>query len=151
MKFAWLLLVALLIAACGRAGEGPGTPPGSTPEPTPAEIASSVPSDPDEAVLHALKAAGSDLSRPHEIEFFVYVPTMEACVAVSAALVPAGFPTVGSKKAADGSGWVCTAKTTMVPDLDALRTIRRKMEALAAEHGGEYDGWGAPVVGASDR
>lgn len=33
--------------------------------------------DPDQQVLDQLKAAGSDLSKPHKIEFFLYFPSKE--------------------------------------------------------------------------
>ncbi|MEQ1934899.1 MAG: ribonuclease E inhibitor RraB, partial [Fimbriimonadaceae bacterium] len=41
---------------------------------------------PDDEVLAQLKLAGSDLSKPHMVEFFLYLPTRESALAVGADL-----------------------------------------------------------------
>jgi regulator of ribonuclease activity B len=101
--------------------------------------------DLDEAVLAQLRQAGSNLTKPHEIEFFLYFP-MEA-VAHNAAeqIRRLGFD-VAVRPAAQGPGWLCFAKKTMVPVADALQELRRGFNTLAVSLGGKYDGWGTGVV-----
>lgn len=49
--------------------------------------------DPDEAVLIQLKNAGSDLSKPHKIEFFLYFPTQADAEQAGVQLRRTGFDT----------------------------------------------------------
>jgi hypothetical protein len=101
--------------------------------------------DLDEAVLIQLKNAGSDLSKPHKIEFFLYFPTQADAEQAELQIRHANFG-AEIRRAAKGNDWLCLATKTMVPDLPALQKIRREFNALAASLGGEYDGWGTEVV-----
>ena len=100
--------------------------------------------DPDEAVLVQLKKAGSNLSKPHRIEFFLYFPTKLVAEQAALRIKPAGFE-VDVKLAAKGNDWLCFATRTMIPELPALQKIRRDFTAIASSLGGEYDGWGTAV------
>lgn len=101
--------------------------------------------DPDEAVLTELNKVGSDLSKPHGIEFFLYLPSEADARQAAEQLTVDGFE-VEVSQAAEGSDWVCLATKTMVPNLADLQQIRLKLERIAAATGGVYDGWGSPVV-----
>lgn len=101
--------------------------------------------DRDLAVIAQLEAAGSDLSKPHEIEFFLYFPSEQAANHAASRLRNASFG-VEVQLGADGTRWLCLATRSLVPTHDALASSRALLEALASELGGEYDGWGAPVV-----
>ena len=101
--------------------------------------------DPDEVVLAQLKKAGSDLSKPHKIEFFLYFPKEAVAKEASLRVKQAGF-NIEIRRAAKGTDWLCFATKTMVPELSALQKIRREFEALANSLGGEYDGWGTEIV-----
>jgi hypothetical protein len=100
--------------------------------------------DPDDLVLTQLKKAGSDLSKPHHIEFFLYFPTQSVAEQAGTQIKTAGFD-VTVKAAAQGSDWLCLATKTMVPDLSPLQKIRREFNTLSASLGGDYDGWGTGV------
>ncbi len=100
--------------------------------------------DLDGAVLIQLKKAGSDLSKPHAIEFFLYFPTQTVAEQAAPRVKAAGFD-VQVKPAAKGSDWLCYATKAMVPDLPALQKIRVDFNSLAASLGGQYDGWGTEV------
>lgn len=102
-------------------------------------------SDPDQAVLEQLKKAGSDLSKPHDIEFFLYFPNESGAKQAATKIKEAGFA-VEARPAAQGTGWLCLAKRTMVPELSALQKIRHDFSSSANALGGEYDGWGTGVV-----
>lgn len=47
--------------------------------------------DPDQLVLDQLKKAGSNLAKPHHIEFFVYFPTKDDAVDFAAKTKDTGF------------------------------------------------------------
>lgn len=101
--------------------------------------------DLDESVLVQLKKAGSDLSKPHGIEFFLYFPTQSVAENAASSLRTSGFE-VDVRRAAQGDAWLCFVTKTMVPELADLQRIRRDFVALAASLSGEYDGWGTQVV-----
>jgi len=101
--------------------------------------------DPDETLLKQLKKAGSDLSKPHKLEFYLYFPTQSAATEVAATIKSAGFETE-VKPAGTGRSWLCYATKTMVPELKALQKARHDFTAIATAKGGQYDGWGTEVV-----
>jgi regulator of RNase E activity RraB len=101
--------------------------------------------DPDEAVLVQLKKAGSNPSKPYEIEFFVYFPDESRARQAEVKLKELGFQ-VDVRSAAQGSDWLCFSTKTMVPELSELQKSRRNLTTIAKSLGGEYDGWGTGVV-----
>lgn len=101
--------------------------------------------DPDQLVLQQLKKAGSNLSKAHKIEFFLYFKTQASAEVIAPIIKNAGFE-VEVKQAAQGTGWLCLATKTMIPELAALQKIRRDFSAIASAKEGEYDGWGTEVV-----
>ncbi len=100
--------------------------------------------DLDESVLIQLKKAGSDLSKPHKIEFFIYFPTQAASEQAAPRIRADGFQ-VEVRPAAKGNDWLCFTTKTMIPKLSALQQIRRDFSSLASSLGGDYDGWGTPI------
>jgi regulator of RNase E activity RraB len=101
--------------------------------------------DLDGSVLVQLRRVGSDLSKPHNLEFFLYFPTQSVAEEAALQIRNAGFE-VEVKKGAQGDQWLCFATKTMVPDLPDLQKIRHNFVPLAASIDGEYDGWGTQVV-----
>ena len=100
--------------------------------------------DLDKAVLVQLRKAGSDLSKPHKIEFFLYFPSHSAAEQAASQIRKAGFQ-VEVEIASKDNNWLCFATKTMVPELSALRRIRSDFDSLAASLKGDYDGWGTEV------
>jgi len=101
--------------------------------------------DLDQSVLSQLQKVGSDLSKPHSIEFFLYFPAQSVAENAATLIRAAGFE-VDVRRAAQGDTWLCLATKTMVPKLADLQKIRHTFVDLAASLNGEYDGWGTPVV-----
>jgi hypothetical protein len=99
----------------------------------------------DALVLAQLVTAGSDLSKPHSIEFFLYFPTDEAAQKAAEEIRRKGFGTK-VERAAQGPNWLCLATKAMVPDLGAIEGIRVDFDRIAQSFAGKYDGWGTPVV-----
>ena len=100
--------------------------------------------DLDQLVLNHLQKAGSDLSKPHVIDCYLYFPTQAAANEAAARLRERGFR-VEVRPAAKGADWLCLATTTMIPRLSDLHEIRRKCNDLAVSLKGEYDGWETAV------
>jgi Regulator of ribonuclease activity B len=100
--------------------------------------------DLDQLVLTQLKKAGSDLSKPHVIEFFLYFPTQAAAEEAAVRVREDGFQANVEPPLKD-TNWLCRATKTMVPDLKKLQDLRSAFERLAWLLKGTYDGWGTSV------
>jgi cytosine/adenosine deaminase-related metal-dependent hydrolase len=101
--------------------------------------------DGDQLVLDQLKKAGSKLDKPHPVEFFLYLPTEEKA-RQAAELVKKEGCTVHVELGADKKKWLCFATKKMVPKHAELERLRKRFDAICAKFGGEYDGWGTPVI-----
>ena len=101
--------------------------------------------DPDSQVIAQLRMAGSDLSKPHPIEFFLYVPTREAAERVGSRLRALNFE-ANVTPAAQGPEWLVLATKLMRPEKAELVRLRKVFGELVAAEKGQYDGWGTPVV-----
>jgi regulator of RNase E activity RraB len=99
----------------------------------------------DKSVIEQLREAGSDLSKPHPIEFFLYLPNEDAARRVAEKVAALGFA-VGVEVTATGDQWLVQARKTMVPDEAELVRLHQVFDDLVAPENGEYDGWGASVT-----
>ena len=103
-------------------------------------------SEGDALTVAQLRQAGSDLSKPHAMEFFLYLPSNRAAQDVASLIRGMGYQAqVEPAKGADAR-WLCLATRSMIPKAAALRSIRTSFTRLARSNGGEYDGWGAATV-----
>jgi regulator of RNase E activity RraB len=100
----------------------------------------------DARVIENLLQAGSDLSKPHNIDFFFYFPNEAQANAAAAEIAKLGYKVVAVDNAQDKSQWQVYATRTMAPQLEAIIAITQALEELASRHGGNYDGWGTEVV-----
>lgn len=100
--------------------------------------------DGDGSTLDELARAGSDLTRVHQIEFYLYFPTEEQATA-AATLLRADGTQVEVRPPVDGGDWLCLATEPMRPELAPLRAWRERLTVLAESGGGAYDGWGTEV------
>jgi hypothetical protein len=102
---------------------------------------SMIPDDLDGQVLKQLTEAGSDLSRPHNIEFYLHFPDKEhaerACRTLSMDGYNGEVDSTGK-----GSGFMCGLTKRLVPSYRTMVNIRQRMDGLAKAGNGEYDGWG---------
>jgi hypothetical protein len=101
---------------------------------------------PDAQVLSHLRKAGSDLSKTHHVEFFMYFPDEDAAQRVASRLVPQGFGVRVEPAAAGRPEWLVLATRPMIPQAPELERLRGHLTTLASSENGTYDGWGAPVV-----
>ncbi len=100
--------------------------------------------DPDEAVIIQLRKAGSDLSKPHTIDFYLYLPSRSAAEQAAAKMRQTGY-TVEVKRAAKGNDWLCLGTKKVVPELATMQRITHELSGLAGSLQGDYDGWEAKV------
>lgn len=98
--------------------------------------------DPDGATLDELARAGSDLTRLHVVEFYLYLPSEELAHETAAILRDEGFESRISRNESD---WTLLASRRMRPELAPLRAVRDRLTALVTQRGGSYDGWGTEV------
>lgn len=130
----WLILIfAVAMLACSLSCSQNKT------EPVKKELA------PDQQVLDQLKDAGSNLNKPHPIEFFLYFPTEELANRAASEVKGEGF-NVKVELGADNSSWLCLATKQMIPENVELVRLRKRFDEIAQKFQGEYDGWGAGVV-----
>jgi hypothetical protein len=104
---------------------------------------------PDGQVIEQLAKANSDLSKPHDIDFFFYFSSREAA---DAAMKELRSSLEFSKVEITGNNnaWGLQLTRSMLPTEAALMALRSSFTQVAVRHGGEYDGWGA-AVGAAPR
>ena len=100
----------------------------------------------DAKVIQALKDAGSDVSKPHPIDFFFYGFADRASAEKFAKELSLPNWKLDVHPAPLEPGWAVTASTEMVPDLYDISVVTGKFDALAPKFGGEYDGWEAAVT-----
>ena len=136
--FAAALLVLFIILRSRRAGDRSDA---ADDRPAPARDRAE---DGDAVTLRELGKL-SDLRQVHQVEFFLYLPTESAAREVAGTLAARGF-SAEVRPGAKGPAWLCFAVKPMVPELAELRRLRGEFEELTGRLGGEYDGWGSPVV-----
>lgn len=100
--------------------------------------------DRDSKVIKALVANGSDVSKPHEIDFFFDFESFESAAKVAQSLDRDDFA-VKLFKNDDGTHTI-EAKKTLIPEASTMQQLTKQFNALTDEYGGNYDGWGTEVV-----
>jgi hypothetical protein len=99
----------------------------------------------DAQIIEQLTKGGSNLTRPHNIEFRFYFPSRELAERVTGTLRADGFQ-VSVEEVAQGNQYIVRAARSMVPLLSELQSLRSRFDELATREGGIYDGWSAGVV-----
>lgn len=102
--------------------------------------------DPDAMLLVQLAEHGSDLAKPHRPEFAFEMPADESAREIGASLAAKGYDVETFEPDEDNPAYLVIASRLMRLDLEVLNQLSREFEALAEEHFGSYDGWGAEVV-----
>jgi hypothetical protein len=119
-----IVLALVVLAACGSDAPAP---------------------NPDAEVIEQLRQAGSDLRKPHPIEFFFYFPTESAANRACGDLRFQDF-SVTVRQGASTSDFLCLATKSLIPTVEELNRLSAEFEGFAVKLGGEYDGWGSPVI-----
>jgi len=94
-------------------------------------------------VLETLRKNGSDITKPHTFEFYLYVPKEILATKVANKIRQSGFTAEVSRS---GKRWECVASKTLVPATADLGDEARFFEQIAAAVGGEFDGWETALI-----
>jgi hypothetical protein len=96
----------------------------------------------DERLVKNLRAQGGDPFRPYEVDFFFDLPDQGACEQVSSLLEARGcsvdFRRVDPER---GDRYTLHALKSQRISVPGMQETTREFAALAAQHGGRYDGW----------
>lgn len=101
---------------------------------------------PDKAAVDQLEKAGSRLDAVHEFRRFMYFSKKPLADPAARQLKKQGFNVTVQWR---DDQWAIIVRHTLVPSADNVERIRHKLERVAEDSGGEYDGWEATVVGKS--
>lgn len=98
----------------------------------------------DAKALERLRTQGLDPFQPHEVDFFLALPTDAAGNAVMAHLEQDGFD-VHVKVVPESTDLPVSlrARRSMRLSLPEMKAMSGRFGTLAVEHGGRYDGWAA--------
>lgn len=108
--------------------------------------AQSIAEQQDARVIENLVAAGSDISKPHNIDFFMFLPSKAKAKAAAADIEQLGYTIASVERPSGQPQWQLHATRVMAPQLESMTATTRTLEAVAAKYGGDYDGWGTGVV-----
>jgi hypothetical protein len=102
----------------------------------------------DESLIERLRKSGSDPFQPHEVDFFMAMPSEAAGQAVAATLEAEGYR-VDLHAAPDNPAdtpFSLHASKSLRLSVPGMRELTVHFKELAKAHGGHYDGWSAAVV-----
>lgn len=100
---------------------------------------------PDKVSIDQLASTGSDLSKLHQFEFLLHFPTQKAADRAASKLLPLAFETKVERGRSDAE-WVVRGGKRLYPIESDLNGLRDKLNAVAAQEHGTYDGWKAKVI-----
>jgi hypothetical protein len=102
--------------------------------------------DIDKQVLYGLMQAGSDLSKPHNLEHCFFFPSKALAAQAVQKLVDLGLQNSIIPPEGDLHAWTVISTQNIVPTPEAIAQNTIDLNEIAASLGGEYDGWGTMVV-----
>lgn len=100
----------------------------------------------DAKVIEALRREGSDLTKPHYVDFFFLVPGESEAHALAAALQQLGMKVEVAPPCDAGAGWSCTGWQWHLLEVARMEALTSRLQVLARGFRGEYDGWGTEIV-----
>jgi regulator of RNase E activity RraB len=96
----------------------------------------------DERLVKNLRAQGGDPFSPYEVDFFFDLPDAPACEKVAAALQLEAYAVDYRQLEPDrGVSYTLHARKKIRVSVPDMQGLTRSFGALAAQHGGRYDGW----------
>jgi len=90
------------------------------------------------------KKAAGNISSERGMRHYLYFPKKTDAESAGQELRKRGF-SVEVRMGADGKNWLALATSDPPKTGEQMGTVRDEMEALAAQFGGEYDGWEAAI------
>lgn len=99
------------------------------------------PNDADGDALRKIQASGSDMSKPHVLDFYLCFND-ETTAKKVAQMIPSPAEIHEVSQEDDGR-WTCFCKATLIPTYDAVVKLDRLLDKFCQDFGGEYEGWGS--------
>jgi regulator of RNase E activity RraB len=99
----------------------------------------------DARVIENLRRAGSDLSKPHPIDHYLYFRSEPDARAAANELERLGYVVQPVEQDRKGD-WLVVASKPSVPSFAIVRENSRMLNALAKKYAGMYDGWETDVT-----
>jgi|SRR5208282_5035561 len=98
-------------------------------------------------VLQQLNKLDSDTRRPHNFDFYLYLPSEPAAKA-AAEKVRDSKLLVHAQVVSNISGekWLCRVTTTLVPEIAPLDEFGKFFEQVATALQGDFDGWESDLI-----
>lgn len=96
-------------------------------------------------VLGQLRNLGSDINKPHNFDFYLYLPSETLAWDAAKSVREKGFA-AKVMPSTQGDKWLCRASKTFVPEPEPLHDIDHFFTSLAASLHGVFDGWESNVV-----
>ena len=121
--FLSLLVVVALVCGCGILNSG----------------------ESDQAALDSLRDAGSDFTKTHPFDFYLYHPDQSGAEQICAQLRAQGFQVTVREGAIEGE-WLCLASLSFIPSIEKLSELQGAFDDLISQYGGGYDGWETIVI-----
>ncbi len=100
----------------------------------------------DVEALQGLKKAGSNLSKPHDAEFFLHFPTEAAAQEAVGKVKAMGLETAEVRTGDKPGEWIVYSRKSMKLDAEGLKRMRYHFGRIAKAGGGRYGGWEAAIV-----
>ena len=99
----------------------------------------------DAELIELLKKEGSNVSKPHEVEFMLVFQSRANADRAAAKIRPDGFKVRVQQIDRTANWWLFAARTMSLKE-EELARYRQRFREIAAANDGEYDDWSAPVV-----
>jgi hypothetical protein len=96
----------------------------------------------DAIALDELAKSGADMSKLYQVDFAVRFPSLEAANFAAAWLAELSF-VIETQPSKAGKDWVLHGIKTMYLIEPEFRSLRDKLNAIAADGHGTYEGWRA--------
>ena len=92
------------------------------------------------SITDELIEAGSDVSKPHIFDFYLYFRTSDEALEADRRLVSMGYA-VERRPAVEEPGWLCVAQKALTPSPTIMSHTLEDLERVVADFGGKHDGW----------
>jgi hypothetical protein len=99
----------------------------------------------DQDALDSLRDSGSDLTKVHPFDFYIYHPEHSGAEQICAHLQSRGFQVTLREGAVEGE-WLCLAEINLIPSIEKLSELQGMFDEMISQYGGEYDGWETIVI-----
>ncbi len=102
----------------------------------------------DESLIERLRKSGSDPFQPHDVDFFMAMPSEAAGQSVAAILQAEGYQVDvhAAPDNPDDTPFSLHATKSLRLSVPGMQELTVHFKELAKAHGGHYDGWSAAVV-----